>query len=606
MAVTTANSTPYSNVEYADIGKLGILRPDGKTTKINADGLLEGVASPEFASQVSYGTVRIEPDVSKRTITVDRRGKISGASNVGIAKAPIYGTDTDGNEVIIRDGEVGVVKPDGTTMEIDSNGYLKSKTYVDVATTTTMGLVKPDGTTTVVDKDTGVLSSKIDLSKLDTFQGATDTSDGKVGIVPAPKIEERDEYLMGNGTWGEAVASVEEEFDTLTHKRIKDLKNADVDEIIEGIAQDVNISTDKNTPTTADGFIIDGETDLCTPTENKIYLDKRSKIPFRWKIDDAETGEGHFESIELISLYTYRKCGDNVLASKITKKILETTVEMPIQVDMIRFLAISTSNADVKLYMQCPRRVTAKDVNGEDAICTSLAGFKVVRREEHYPESVDDGKLVIDVPYKDFYKYKDTPYEDVDVETEVMYYYAAFPYSQTGYICKQIGDKNKSSAMSKEYEKYGFDIWQEVANPEERVKYPDDVLNKNYPPIIVNQDEDTFYLGEWANTFFMKLIRPVMLKSNGEVDYELDHDDQTIRVNGLPSDISNLDYNGNAMVEFPKMYFARWTDAPTTIDGRTVTISHVRISNMQLNPETDSAGNVVAEYKCYAHMTDAR
>lgn len=37
----------------------------------------------------------------------------------------------------------------------------------------------------------------------DTFTGATSTTDGIMGFVPAPKAGQETKYLMGNGTWGE-------------------------------------------------------------------------------------------------------------------------------------------------------------------------------------------------------------------------------------------------------------------------------------------------------------------------------------------------------------------------------------------------------------------
>lgn len=59
-----------------------------------------------------------------------------------------------------------------------------------------------------------------------------------------------------------------------------------------------------------------------------------------------------------------------------------------------------------------------------------------------------------------------------------------------------------------------------------------------------------FYFGDWED-FVYKVARPVMLKTNGTVDYELDPNNQTLRKdNGLSSDVTNTDYNGNAMVEF--------------------------------------------------------
>lgn len=44
--------------------------------------------------------------------------------------------------------------------------------------------------------------------------------------------------------------------------------------------------------------------------------------------------------------------------------------------------------------------------------------------------------------------------------------------------------------------------------------------------------------------------RPCMLKSDGTVDYYLDPDDYTKKEDGeTPSDIANVNYNGNAMME---------------------------------------------------------
>ena len=36
----------------------------------------------------------------------------------------------------------------------------------------------------------------------DIFKGATDTSDGAAGLVPAPTMAQKDSYLKGDGTWG--------------------------------------------------------------------------------------------------------------------------------------------------------------------------------------------------------------------------------------------------------------------------------------------------------------------------------------------------------------------------------------------------------------------
>lgn len=75
-----------------------------------------------------------------------------------------------------------------------------------------------------------------------------------------------------------------------------------------------------------------------------------------------------------------------------------------------------------------------------------------------------------------------------------------------------------------------------------------------------------------------------MLLYDGTVDYYLDPDDYTKKADGTASDVANTSYGGNAMMEFPTIYFKRETDT----ENNTVT---VRISNMQLD----------SDYHAYAH-----
>ena len=130
------------------------------------------------------------------------------------------------------------------------------------------------------------------------------------------------------------------------------------------------------------------------------------------------------------------------------------------------------------------------------------------------------------------------------------------PYSD--YNVFNRNPANRASATPKQYQLYGFDIDQNDSNPKTRVSYPSDVDNAGWSPMTVNQSTGAYDLGQWANAFFITGTRPVMLKYDGSVDYELDHDDQTKKKSGGTSDVANASYSGNAMVEFPKMYFKRW------------------------------------------------
>lgn len=245
--------------------------------------------------------------------------------------------------------------------------------------------------------------------------------------------------------------------------------------------------------------------------------------------------------------------------------------------NMLTFRA-APSNASVKLYIKEPA-----DTVIDNQTISTIAGVKIMRKDTGFPNTEDAGIQVLDIKRENFGQYTDEPYVDIGLANGTTYYYAAFPYSDQGIYNRNPG--NRLSATPKMYELYGFDIDPSDSNPATRVSYPADVDNAAYTKVSINMSTGACSLGSWANAFFIKNTRPVMLKYNGTVDYELDHDDQTKKKGGGTSDIANTSYGGNAMVEFPKMYFKRWEDS----SGQ-----HVRVSDMQID----------SSYHCYQHMYD--
>lgn len=87
----------------------------------------------------------------------------------------------------------------------------------------------------------------------------------------------------------------------------------------------------------------------------------------------------------------------------------------------------------------------------------------------------------------------------------------------------------------------------------DRVSY----LGKNHSfqplrPGLCGRDTD---YGDWASFPWLLNNRPVICRWDGEIDYELDPDDYTKRIDGrTPSDVSNLLYEGNAMAVVPLLY----------------------------------------------------
>lgn len=93
---------------------------------------------------------------------------------------------------------------------------------------------------------------------------------------------------------------------------------------------------------------------------------------------------------------------------------------------------------------------------------------------------------------------------------------------------------------------YGVHINSADSNPKTRVRYLADAVGMT--PAAMNFASGTFDYGSWANAFFMP--RPCMLKTNGQVDYYLNENDLTKKIDGSASDVANVDYDGNAMMEW--------------------------------------------------------
>lgn len=122
------------------------------------------------------------------------------------------------------------------------------------------------------------------------------------------------------------------------------------------------------------------------------------------------------------------------------------------------------------------------------------------------------------------------------------------------------------------YHVYGFK--REIANSNylTRITYTDEARGKT--PVTVNLTNQTQDLGSWGD-FINKVARPVMVNYGGIVDYELDHNDTTKKLDGSPSDIDNLEYKGNAMVEFRNYRYV----SRKTVDG----FQYVRFANYKVD-----------------------
>lgn len=205
----------------------------------------------------------------------------------------------------------------------------------------------------------------------------------------------------------------------------------------------------------------------------------------------------------------------------------------------------------------------------------------IIRKKDSVPQSISDGDEVITIHRRDFGSYKNTPYIDTEcnAQEDDVWYYRAFPVSTMG-VMNELEENNITST---DFVIYGFVLNQNESDPNSMITYIE--RNKNYSPAYMDFEENTFNYGDWGNAWFIKELKPCMLKYDGTVDYELDKNDYTQKADGSGvSDISNTSYEGNAMVGIPRVYWK-------IIDNEDGT-ANVYLSNKKVD----------SDYHCWSHI----
>lgn len=181
----------------------------------------------------------------------------------------------------------------------------------------------------------------------------------------------------------------------------------------------------------------------------------------------------------------------------------------------------------------------------------------IIRRKlGSVPTSETDGDLVLEVKRKDFGTYKNEYFVDTILSPSNgdVYYYKAFPMSTTGFY--NTNSANETEGIKcKNYNLYGFKLDQNESDPASMITYLSDCDNKYYKSAKMNYTTDKFDYGDWSDAWFIKNLKPCMLKYDGTVDYELNPNDYTKKLDGTASDVANASYGGNAMVGIPKVYW---------------------------------------------------
>ena len=221
----------------------------------------------------------------------------------------------------------------------------------------------------------------------------------------------------------------------------------------------------------------------------------------------------------------------------------------------------------------------------------------IIRRKlGSVPISETDGDLVLEVKRKNFGSYKNNYYIDTAFtpSNNDVWYYKAFPMSTTGFY--NTNSANETDGIKcKDYNLYGFKLDQNESDPNSMITYLSDCDNKYYKSAKMNYTTDAFDYGDWADAWFIKKLKPCMLKYDGTVDYELDKNNYTKKADGTDSDVANTTYEGNAMVGIPKVY---WKIVDNGDDTANVYISDMKIDeDFHCWSHIDNNGNEI-DY-CY-------
>lgn len=107
---------------------------------------------------------------------------------------------------------------------------------------------------------------------------------------------------------------------------------------------------------------------------------------------------------------------------------------------------------------------------------------------------------------------------------------------------------------------FGYYEDTEDSNPETRVHYIE--MNAGFEPMRCEATATGGWSnGSWTeeNCWILKGNKPYMVHYDSTIDYELDHDDYSKKLDGTASDVSNTAYEGNAMATIPLIWVKRYT-----------------------------------------------
>lgn len=206
---------------------------------------------------------------------------------------------------------------------------------------------------------------------------------------------------------------------------------------------------------------------------------------------------------------------------------------------------------------------------------SGVVGAIIRKKVTGYPASENDGDEFAVIT-------EDGIYTDNDVVIGDTYYYAAFPYTSTGAYNRSDVNRAEVTPRRRDY-LFGYDLVKGTQGQDARVSYPSDVDNADFTPAAMNFSSGIFGYGNWPDTPGEKFMpKPCMLKYDGTVAEYLNPNDYTKTAEGGASQVANIGFDGNAMMEWPKIYTKRWVE-----NG----IYHFRCSDMPIDADYDCWSN---------------
>ena len=195
---------------------------------------------------------------------------------------------------------------------------------------------------------------------------------------------------------------------------------------------------------------------------------------------------------------------------------------------------------------------------------SGISSAKIIYKAGSAPSSDTDGTAVASSA---------SPTTISGLTPGTTYYFKVVTYNAKRYSLSE----QTVSVVAREAEHYAFTINDNEAVCRSKITYPAGVDNSNFA--AAGLSGSAFSYGSWANAFFIKKLKVVMLNFDGTEAYEINKNNYKQKAAG-----GTVGTEGNVMVAIPKIYYK-------VVDNGNGTSTY-HFSDVALD----------ADYKCWAHI----